>query len=223
MGSGNASVSMRSKPAAASAEVRSWPVTSRIHGSRPAIAFGVRAPDTRRRMRVWSGGSMVSRSAAGSSARGIAGRVGGRPVAGLVHGGGAEPPVPQDALRRCVIRRHPGTERAADKTAPANAGVRRVGVGLRLRPHPPGEGIAAPLVVPDRRGLHAAHPFSARLTCVLPGPGGGPPLIIYRRYLDTFGNGREPCGSMARDQDDKADLESDDARASARRGPAALP
>ena len=64
---------------------------------------------------------------------GVAGRVGRRLVTALVHGGGAEPPVPQDALRRCVVRRHPGTERAADQAAPADVGVQRVGVGLRLR------------------------------------------------------------------------------------------
>jgi hypothetical protein len=93
----------------------------------------------------------------GKLGAGIAGRVSGRLVTALVHRGGAEPPVPQDALRHRVVRRHPGTERAADERTPADVGVQRVGVGRRLRSHPPGEGIAAPLVEADHRGLRTAH------------------------------------------------------------------
>jgi hypothetical protein len=73
IGSGKASASIRSKPAAPSAATSSRTVTSRIHGSSPAMALGVNAPATSRRTRVWSGGSIVSRSAAGSPARGSSG------------------------------------------------------------------------------------------------------------------------------------------------------
>ena len=71
--SGKASVLMRSKPPAPSAAASSRTVTSRIHGSSAAIALGLNAPVTSRRSRVWSGGSMLSRSAAGSPARGSSG------------------------------------------------------------------------------------------------------------------------------------------------------
>ncbi len=73
IGSGKASASIKSKPAAPSAAVSSRTVTSRIHGSSSAMALGVNAPDTSRRSRVWSGGSSLSRSASGSSARGSSG------------------------------------------------------------------------------------------------------------------------------------------------------
>src|SRR5580704_5307602 len=100
----------------------------------------------------------VHREQVGSGKLGarISVRVGGRPVSGLVHRRGAEPRIPQDARCHGVTRRRPDPERTAAEVTPAQAGVDRVRVGLGRGPQQPGNGVPAPLVVAQRRGLHDA-------------------------------------------------------------------
>ena len=116
MGSGKASVSMRSKPegSARSSRPAATLADLRLEGGDRLgrERAGHQPPDARVVGRVH--GEQVRGGQVGA---GVAGRVGRRPVAAHVRRRWAEPPVPQDGLGGGVVHRHPGAEAAADRVA----------------------------------------------------------------------------------------------------------